>query len=217
MPVARPRAFSRALLAAAVILVFWVALYLGARLSLPVSAFTAWNAGGACLLMLAWVTIARSSAAETRERAAADDPGRTAVYALVLLASGSSLISAVALVGRAKAIAGAEGDVLVALCLADVALSWALTHTAFTLRYAHLYYREDEDGVGGVEFPGGAVPAYFDFAYLAFTIGMCFQVSDTSVSSPQIRRTVLLHATLAFVYNTAILAFVLNLVFGFAG
>ena len=106
---------------------------------------------------------------------------------------------------------------LVALCLLNVALSWALTQTSFALRYAHLYYREDKEGVGGVDFPGGAPPAYFDFAYFAFTVGMCFQVSDTTVSSPQIRRAVLLHATLSFVYNTAILAFVLNLVFGLAG
>jgi uncharacterized membrane protein len=98
-----------------------------------------------------------------------------------------------------------------------VAICWALTHTAFALRYAHLYYREDAEGVGGVDFPGKGAPTYFDFAYLAFTIGMCFQVSDSAVTSPQIRRAVLLHALLSFVYNTAILAFVLNLVFGFAG
>src|SRR5437016_2847003 len=72
-------------------------------------------------------------------------------------------------------------------------------------------------GVGGVNFPGRSAPGYLDFAYLAFTVGMCFQVSDVTVSSPQIRHAVLLHAVLSFVYNTAILAFVLNLVFGFAG
>ena len=158
-----------------------------------------------------------SSPETTHERAAAEDPGRTAVYALVLLSSGASLLATTALVRRARLIAGNQAEALVALCLANVALCWALTHTAFTLRYAHLYYREDDEGVGGVEFPGGARPSSFDFAYLAFTIGMCFQVSDTSVSSPQIRRAVLLHATLSFIYNTAILAFVLNLVFGFVG
>ena len=217
MPVHPPRALSRASLAVIVSVALGLALFFGARLSLRLSAFSAWNAGALSLLVLAWLNIARCSPAATQERAAAEDPGRTAVYVLVLLTCGSSLISAVALVGRAKAIAGPEGDALVALCLANVALCWSLTHTAFTLRYAHLYYREDDEGVGGVEFPGGATPAYFDFAYFAFTIGMCFQVSDMSVSSSQIRRAVLLHATLSFVYNTAILAFVLNLVFGFAG
>jgi uncharacterized membrane protein len=185
-------------------------------LSWRVAALAAWEAGGLSLLLLAWLTIVTCSAEATQTRAAAEDPGRTAVYALVLLTSGSSLLATTALVHRARLLPGSSGDALVAFSLANIALCWALTHTAFTLHYAHLYYRRDEEGVGGVEFPGGARPSYFDFAYLAFTVGMCFQVSDTTVSSPQIRRAVLLHAVLSFVYNTAILAFVLNLVFGFA-
>jgi uncharacterized membrane protein len=193
-----------------------LALLVGTRLSWRFAVLTGWEAGGFSLLLLAWFTIVICSAEATQTRAAAEDPGRTAVYALVLLTSGSSLLATAALVHRARLLPGSMGDVLVGLSLANVALCWALTHTAFTLRYAHLYYRRDEEGMGGVEFPGGAQPSYFDFAYLAFTIGMCFQVSDTIVSSPQIRRTVLLHAVLSFVYNTAILAFVLNLVFGFA-
>lgn len=189
---------------------------MGPRLSWRFAALIAWEAGSVSLLLLAWSTIVSCSAETTQQRAAAEDPGRTAVYALVLLTSGSSLLATTALVHRARLLPGTTGNTLVALSLANVALCWALTHTAFTLRYAHLYYRRDEEGVGGVEFPGGAPPSYFDFAYLAFTIGMCFQVSDASVSSPQIRRAVLLHAVLSFVYNTAILAFVLNLVFGLA-
>ena len=98
-----------------------------------------------------------------------------------------------------------------------VALAWAIGHTAFTFRYAHLFYREDDEGIGGVTFSGANDPTYFDFAYFAFTIGMCFQVSDASVTSCQIRRAVLVHAVLSFAYNTLILAFVLNLVFGAVG
>jgi hypothetical protein len=52
------------------------------------------------------------------------------------------------------------------------------------LRYAHLYYRDDEEGIGGLEFPCEAAPSYFDFAYFSFTVGMCFQVSDVVVSEP---------------------------------
>ncbi len=102
------------------------------------------------------------------------------------------------------------------LCLATVGLAWAMTHTGFTLRYARLYYREDDEGVGGIELPEHQPPSYFDFAYFAFTIGMCFQVSDMCITSPQIRKTVLLHAIVSFGYNSIILAFVLNLVFGLA-
>jgi uncharacterized membrane protein len=102
------------------------------------------------------------------------------------------------------------------LCLATVALAWGMTQTAFAFRYARLYYRADSEGVGGLELPGKEAPDYFDFAYFAFTIGMCFQVSDVCVTSTQIRRTVLLHAVISFAYNSVILAFVLNLVFALA-
>jgi uncharacterized membrane protein len=99
------------------------------------------------------------------------------------------------------------------LSIVSVGIAWLVTHTAFTLRYAHLYYREDREGIGGLEFPGGARPNYFDFAYFAFTIGMCFQTSDVCISSSQLRRAALLHALVSFAYNTLILALVLNLVF----
>jgi len=175
-----------------------------------------WDVGGLALLTIAWFIIAPSDAAATRKRAAADDPGRTAVYALTLLTSATSLLAATVLVGGASEMTPQASREVIALCLLTVAVSWTLTHTAFALRYAHLYYREDAKGVGGVDFPGGAPPRYSDFAYLAFTVGMTFQVSDTDVSSAQIRRTVLMHAVISFAYNTAILTFVLNLVFGFA-
>jgi uncharacterized membrane protein len=96
-------------------------------------------------------------------------------------------------------------------------LSWFVTHTSYTLRYAHLYYREDDEGIGGVEMPGSEKPTYFDFAYFAFTLGMCFQVSDMTITSGQIRRAALGHAMLSFAYNTFILAFTLNLVFSSFG
>jgi uncharacterized membrane protein len=178
------------------------------------AALAAWDAGAAVFIGLFWFVIVAKEPQDTQRRAAAEDPGRSAVYVLGLLLAGVSLLSAVAL---SRTAGEAHKVPIVLLCLANVALSWSLTQAVFTLRYAHLYYRDDDDGVGGIDFPGGAAPAYFDFAYLAFTVGMTFQVSDTSVSSRQIRRAVLLHAGLSFVYNSAILAFVLNLVFGLAG
>ncbi len=181
------------------------------------SALGGWDAGGVLLAALAWGNIATANADQTRARAAAEDPGRTAVYALILLTSSASLFASTVLVRGVKSAPLFEGRALLFLCLVAVALSWTLTHLAFALRYAHLYYREDNEGIGGAEFAGGAAPDYFDFVYLAFTVGMCFQVSDTTISSRQIRRTLLLHATMSFTYNTVILAFVLNLAFGLAG
>jgi uncharacterized membrane protein len=168
------------------------------------------------LLVLSWTVIVPSHARETRERAGSEDPGRSLVYAIILVTSAVSLLGATVLVRDARGVAPDLARVIAALCLATVALAWTTTHTAFTFRYAHLYYREDSEGIGGVDFPGKHPPTYFDFAYFAFTIGMCFQVSDACVSSSQIRRAVLLHAVMSFAYNSIILAFVLNLVFSLA-
>lgn len=178
------------------------------------AALVGWDTASLSLLALAWTLIASADATETGARAGAEDPGRTLVYALVLATSAISLVSATVLVRGAHHLAGWPARGMALLCLTTVALAWTATHTGFTLRYAHLYYREDREGVGGVDFPGDRPPTFFDFAYFAFTIGMCFQVSDACVSSPQIRRTVLFHSLMSFAYNTTILAFVLNLVFG---
>jgi uncharacterized membrane protein len=99
--------------------------------------------------------------------------------------------------------------------LSAVVSAWGLTHTAYALRYAHLYYRDDDDGEGGLEFPGKIDPDGFDFAYFSFTLGMCFQVSDVCITSRTIRRTVLSHTLLSFLYNTVVLGLALNLMLGF--
>jgi uncharacterized membrane protein len=180
----------------------------------PVPYLVGWNAGGAALLFLAWVLIVSADETITQERAGSEDPGRTLVYIVVLLASSVSLLAALELTRHVAEMPKADAAMAEIMCLVTVALAWGLTHTAFTLRYAHLFYRDDSEGVGGVEFPGTKTPSYFDFAYFAFTIGMCFQTSDVCISTTQFRRAVLLHAVISFGYNTAIIAFVLNLVFG---
>ena len=191
---------------------------LSTRFGLAVQVLGGWDAGGLAMLALAWSIVARADADRTHATAGSEDPGRRTVYVLVTLTSFISLFAATILSRRAKSVGG-EGEslVIVALCLLAVVIAWTLTHTSFTFRYAHLYYREDDEGVGGIQFAGDEPPSYFDFAYFAFTIGMCFQVSDTNVTSCQIRRAVLAHALLSFAYNTLILAFVLNLVFGAVG
>ena len=186
--------------------------------ALPVQLLGGWDAGGVAMLLLAWSTILRFDAEHTRLRAGAEDPGRGTVYFLVTITSFVTIFAAAFLSRHLQTVAASgERPLLGALCLTAVAVAWGLTHTSYTLRYAHLYYREDDEGVGGVTFPGDSPPSYADFAYFAFTIGMCFQVSDTTITSCQIRRAVLGHALLSYAYTTVILAFVLNLVFGAVG
>lgn len=98
-----------------------------------------------------------------------------------------------------------------ALGVAAIAASWLVVHTVFTLRYARLYYTEPR---GGVDFGQDPEPTFRDFAYVAFTIGMTFQVSDTALRETDIRATALRHALTSFVFNTVIIAVTVNIVAG---
>src|SRR3954471_12250995 len=98
------------------------------------------------------------------------------------------------------------------LATATVVLSWAFIHSIFALHYAHEFYGEGRDRQkGGMSFPDDNEPDYWDFAYFAFTIGMCAQVSDVTVSSKSIRRTVLTHSIVSFLFNAALLALTVNI------
>jgi uncharacterized membrane protein len=99
----------------------------------------------------------------------------------------------------------------VLLGVGSVVVSWALVHTTFTLHYARVYYTEPG---GGIHFTETELPRYTDFAYLAFTIGMTFQVSDTVLTSSQLRRTALIHALSSYLLGTVILASTVNLIAG---
>ncbi|MBS2033540.1 DUF1345 domain-containing protein [bacterium] len=169
-------------------------------------------ASTAALAYQGWM-IARSNAEQTRRRASLEDPGRTVVWLMILAACLFSLVASLVLMGE-KDLRSHAPEMLA--CLWAVLSSWFLTHTSFTLRYAHLYYRDDRNQ-GGLEFPGDQPPDDWDFAYYAFTIGMCFQTSDVSVSDRSIRRTTLLHSIISFFFNTAILALTFNLIMGHLG
>jgi uncharacterized membrane protein len=101
---------------------------------------------------------------------------------------------------------------LVGLSVASIVLAWSVVHTVYSLRYAKLYY---EGTAGGVDFNAKEAPCYIiDFAYLALTIGMTFQVSDTNLKTTSIRRTALRHALLSYAFGTLIIATTINLVAG---
>jgi uncharacterized membrane protein len=224
---AKPRAFhpldprsasTRLVLATAVAVGAW--LVVPDQIATRTRILLAWDLAGLVLFGFAFAIIARADSRETRRRAASYDPGRGVVWGMVLGASTFSLFGAMLLVRQPHTGPSFAGELHVVLCVATVAISWLVTHSAFTLRYAHLFYRDadgDHDDDGGIEFPGGEPPDDLDFAYFAFTIGMCFQVSDATISRRQIRRTVLAHAALSFTYNTVILALVLNVVVGQLG
>ena len=193
-----------------------VAFLLPATLGWAVRGIAAWDAALVVLLGYPWRHILRADAQRTRAHAAVEDPGKVVLFFVTVFASTVSLFAAVFLLRTPEAFMPADHidlvGLLIVLGIGAVAGAWILVHTAFTLHYAHLYYREDETP-GGLEFPGGDDPDDLDFAYFAFTIGMTFQTSDVEVTERGLRRAVLRHALLSFAFNTAILALAVSLLF----
>lgn len=170
-----------------------------------------WLAAAATLLGWTWRDLHGLDAAATEANASAEDDSRALVGLSVVVVCVASLGAAATGLYEASRVDQQRQTALTVASLAAVALAWAVVHTAFTLRYAHEYY----DGTpGGIDFPGGAPPTYVDFAYVAFGLGMAFQVSDTAITSPEIRRTVLTHTFVAYLFGTAIIAAGINVVAG---
>lgn len=181
------------------------------HVALGIRAVVGWDVAAATLVGVNWWGILRRDSTATAEHAAAEDPGRMLVFLIALASSAFSLFAGALVLREARLFSPQEAPLWTVLALLAVALSWLVTHTAYTLRYAHLYYRH---GLAqGLVFPGGRPPSEIDFAYFSFTLGMAFQVSDVTIQSSRIRRTALGHALLSFVYNTTILALALNLMF----
>ena len=154
----------------------------------------------------------------TRARAASDDPGRNLILIIVLVSVVVGLISAIVILGQGPQVHNyGERIESYAFGVLAIVAGWFVVHTVYALRYAHLYwYDEDDDGnPGGVKFPDKtAQPSDYDFAYFSFVIGMTFQVSDVVITEPRVRREVLGHALISFAYNTVIVAMVINVLAG---
>lgn len=177
--------------------------------SLPLAILVGWDSACAVYMSWIWTMILRRDAKETAQRATTTDPDRAVTDVLLLSTAVASLVAVGLVLVPASQSQGAAELLRVGLGLTSVVLSWAMVHTVFTLRYAHLYYTGPG---GGIDFNESDRPTYADFAYLAFTIGMTFQVSDTALRSQKIRRTALRQALLSYLFGTGILAITINLV-----
>ncbi len=150
-------------------------------------------------------------AAATVSHAKREDPGRAWTDILLIIASVASLIAVGFLVVQAAQNSGLTKALDIGLGLVSVIVSWCTVHTIYALKYARLYYGGPEPE-GGIDFNETEPPRYSDFAYLAFTLGMTFQVSDTDLQTKAIRATALRHALLSYVFGTVIVASTINAV-----
>ena len=177
------------------------------------AALCASDLGALVFIVWVWISVGRADPAATSRLARSEDGSPVAAESVLIGAGAASLIAVAFTLSQAGDATATERGLLVALAVGSVALAWTSVHTVHVLRYARLYYSEPE---GGIDF-GGQAPAYADFAYLALTIGMTFQVSDTALAAKRVRRVALHHALLSYLFGAVIVAVMVNSVGGLVG
>lgn len=171
----------------------------------------AWDFGVGLYLILAFWMIAHSGVTEIHRQSLAQDEGGFAILVLTIVsacASVGAVFTWLEIATRAETFA-LPG---LAFLLLTIMMSWAFIHTMFALHYAHEFYAEHHKTGGGLIFPRDPEPTYWDFVYLAFSIGTATQVSDVEISSKRIRRTVTLHGIVSFFFNVTVIALTVGLV-----
>jgi uncharacterized membrane protein len=188
-----------------------VTLVLLAFVPWELAAILGWDAAATTFIVTAWHLISQADSADTQRLAGEASDTRTRGTVLLVLVCLLGLIGA----GFALGFARTQGEsfrwLLIGIAALTVALSWAMLNTVYTLRYAHLYYGPKLPGIRFDDRDSDPSPTYRDFAYLAFTIGMTYQVSDTILRDSRTRRTVMVQALLAYVFGVVIIAGAINL------
>jgi uncharacterized membrane protein len=199
-----------------------VAVVAGLVAGAAVARLVPWQAavlGGwsvAALVYVVWVlcAITGKDTAATARIATREDGSRTAADLMLLCAAVGSLGAVLLSLVKASAEHGGTKAMLTVVAVVSVVLSWAVVHMTFTLRYARLFFTRPQ---GGIDFHDDHKDAsYLDFAYVAFTIGMTYQVSDTDLTNRQIRSAALRHALLSYLFGTVIIAMTINVIAGLA-
>jgi uncharacterized membrane protein len=166
-----------------------------------------WDVFTAVYLALAYIMMARCGLVHIKRNAVLQDDGRFLILLVTALGAFASIAAIVFELGASH-----HSAPQLALATVTIALSWAAVHTAFALHYAHDYYRGAKPG--GLQFPSGDTQEhadYWDFVYFSFVIGMTAQVSDVGITNKTIRRTATAHGIISFVYNTALVALMVNI------
>jgi uncharacterized membrane protein len=198
---ARPRTFTSVAIA---IVAFFL---LPGSLRLVTRLLVSWDIFVTCYLVLAYIMMLRCGPAHIKRSAVLQDDGRFLILLVTALGAFASIAAIVLELGATHRSAPE-----LMLATVTIALSWATVHTTFALHYAHDYYRGAKPG--GLQFPSGDEhdhADYWDFVYFSFVIGMTAQVSDVGITDKTIRRTVTAHGIISFVFNTALVALMVNI------
>jgi uncharacterized membrane protein len=171
-----------------------------------------WNAGSILYILMAVITMTRSSDQNIRRRAQEQDEGKFVILLLVIAAAVASLVAIAAELSVAKDLHGTTKAAHVCLAGLTVLSSWAFIQVMFAQHYAHDYYAAISDGrQTGMEFPNEEHPDYGDFFYAAAIIGTSGQTADVTFTTKSMRRLASLHCILAYLFNTTVLALLVNI------
>jgi len=198
-------------LAVAILLFFVFDHY---RIETLTAVMLSWLVFCICLISISWITFITVPLEQLRKESNDQDQSKPVIFVLILCIICISLVGVVLLMRPSEPGAGGR-ELHHLVALAGVAISWILLHTLFTLHYARIYYSlESADPCihNGLDFPSEDAPEYLDFAYFSFVVGMTFQVSDVVVNTKLMRKVVLLHGILSFIFNTTILALSISIV-----
>jgi uncharacterized membrane protein len=198
---ARPRTFLSILTG---IVAFFL---LPGSLRLVTRLLIAWDIFAGLYLALVFIMVLRSGLLHIKRNAVLQDDGQFLILMMAALGAFASLAAIVFELGASH-----HSVPQLILATVTIALSWTAVHTVFSLHYAHEYYRGAKPG--GLQFPSGDQHEnadYWDFVYFSFVIGMTAQVSDVGITDKIIRRTVTTHGIISFVFNTALLALMVNI------
>jgi uncharacterized membrane protein len=179
----------------------------------------AWNAGVAVVLALIATMIWQSDAHKTRTRARSEKTTNIVILLITIATVAGAVMFIAYGLSKAKGMSHVLGVVHIWLSIAGVLLSWLLLHTMYSLHYAKLYYGRVNAAdpmafTKGLTFPSAKdeLVDYWDFVYYAFTIAMCFQTSDITITSPRMRRLTIFHATISYFFALVILGLLLNII-----
>ena len=172
----------------------------------------AWDFASFIYLVTAVMIIRAFDLKRVQVRAEEADEGGAILLVLTVATALASLGAIVSELGSTHALrSSAAQETAFILAAITVILSWTLIHTIFAFHYAHIYYRGPGIHGHGLKFPGEEEPDYWDFVYFSFVIGMTFQVSDVQITRKELRRLVISHATVSFLFNVAILTLTVNI------
>jgi uncharacterized membrane protein len=175
-------------------------------------ALIAWNAGAGLYVLLAAVMMIRSQPHAMRRRAQLQDDGKLVILVVVVVASVASLAAIAGELAVVKDLHGLSRTLHVALAGVTVLTSWAFIQVMFALHYAHDYYAAVcRSAAPGLAFPDEPHPDYGDFFYFAAVIGTSGQTADVAFVTKPMRRIGALHCILAYLFNTTVLALLINI------